>query len=386
MRIGIDAHGVGGRSLGCGNETYFENLIKHLLQIDRENEYHIFTNHPESFEDRLGKHSNAYYVSLRPRSQWIQRPVSLPWYVNRRQLDLLHVPFVRPPFLRSKCIITVHDVCFETHPEHFRKVETLRMRALIPASCRRADCIFTVSDFARKQIHELYGIPLHRIVVTPNAADHIAPALPGIADVPSSDITAPYILYAGLLQPRKNLVRLVRAFERLMARHDLPHHLVLCGKWGWGNDDLRACIAQSPLQDRIYVPGYVPTSQLQALMRGASIFAFPSIFEGFGIPPLEAQRCQVPVVVSRASCFPEIYGDSAEYCDPLDINSIGRSLERILFDKSYRQLLIERGAQNWRRYSWSQTATLVREQYLSIHSNGYPAAATPVSQNTAEAF
>src|SRR5581483_10915684 len=174
MKIGIDAHGVGGHSFGLGNETYALNLISHLLDLDGDSEYHIFVNHPEAVEDAVAGHRNVRLVSLRPHSQWIQRPISLPAYAWRNRLDVVHVPFVRPPMIRTRTIVTVHDADYEVHPSDFTFVERWRMKMLVRPSCRRADMIFTVSEFARRQIHELYGVPYSKIAVTYNAADHIA--------------------------------------------------------------------------------------------------------------------------------------------------------------------------------------------------------------------
>ncbi|MGI8962336.1 MAG: glycosyltransferase family 4 protein [Bryobacteraceae bacterium] len=372
IKIGIDAHGVGGNSLGCGNETYFGNLIKSLLDLDPQNEYHIFTNRPEHLAESIGTKPNAKLVSLIPHSQWLQRPISVPLYAKKHKLDILHFPFVRPPFTRARCVITVHDVCFETYPEYFRTLEHLRMRTLIPRSCRRADCIFTVSEAARQEIHGLYGIDLAKIVVTPNAADHIQPSSRASSTVRVLGVPTPYILYAGVLQPRKNLVRLVQAFDQLKSNTSLPHKLVLCGKWGWGNEDLKRCLTKSPNRENIHLTGYLPSEQFHTLMAGASLFVFPSLFEGFGIPPMEAQGCKVPVVVSETSCFPEIYGDSVLYCDPFDSRSIARAIERAPHADALRSILIERGNRNWRRYSWSKTAGIALRQYVSLHNDGVP--------------
>lgn len=365
LRIGIDAHGVGGHSLGLGNETYFRNLITSLLSIDSSNEYHLFADHPEELEPIVDGRPNARVVSLFPPTQWIQRPLSLPLYARRHDLDVLHVPFIRPPFVHAKTVVTVHDVSFEFHPEFYRTVERWRMRLLVPQSCRSADLILTVSEYSRRQLHERYRVPLDKIVVTYNAADHIS-SHNGDTPRDAVPLEVPYVLYLGMIQPRKNLVRLVRAFDRIKSRSHLPHHLVFAGAWGWGNDELTRTLESLEHRQSIHVVGYRSSGAVQALLRNATVFAFPSIFESFGIPPLEAQRCGVPVLLSDGTCFPEIYGQSALYCDPLSEESIADALERLLRDGALRADLVRKGRERAGQYSWERTARIALDAYRRV--------------------
>jgi len=368
MRIGIDAHGVGGHSLGLGNETYFRNLISSLLAIDQRNEYHIFINHPEAMEEVVRNHPNARLVSLFPHSQWIQRPLSIPIYANQHKLDIVHVAFIRPGFTRCKTVITVHDVSYELRPRDYRWLDRWRMKLLVPGSCRRADLIFTVSEHARREINEWYGIPLQKIIVTHNAADHVKQGENGANGLPPwrEPLPTPYILFLGLIQPRKNLVRLVEAFDCFKSRHGLPHHLVIAGKWGWGNDDLTRTLEGLRYRDCIHFTGYVPLTELDKVMRDAALFVFPSVYESFAIPPLEAQRLAVPALVANNTCFPEIYGDSVIYCDPFSVDSIADGIARGLQDSVLRIELVLRGHQKVREYSWAKSARIALEAYGSL--------------------
>src|SRR5579872_1017776 len=205
LKIGIDAHGVGGHSLGVGNETYFANLIASLLKLDQQNEYHLFANHPEALREIIGQPANAKLVSLRPHSQWLQRPFSLPLYCSNEKLDLLHVPFVRPPYMpeRTKTIVTVHDANYELFPADFTFVERWRMKTLVPPSCRKSNLIFTVSEFIRKELHQIYRIPLEKIVVTPNAADHFTKREQIPEPIQAKrEFPKPYIFFVGMIQPK----------------------------------------------------------------------------------------------------------------------------------------------------------------------------------------
>jgi glycosyltransferase involved in cell wall biosynthesis len=369
MKIGIDAHGVGGHSLGPGNETYFQNLIGALLDIDTENEYHIFVNHPEAMQETIAGHANARLASLWPHSQWIQRPVSVPMYAERHGLDLVHVPFIRPPFLRAKSVLTVHDVNFEIYPQDFTLPARWRLKAFVGSSIRKADAIFTVSEYGRQQIHTVYGVPLEKISVTYNAADHLrfdghkpTDRTPEQLDLPSR-----YLFFVGAIQPKKNLARLVRAFDNLVATTDIPHHLLIAGKWGWGNDDLTAALNEIRRRDRVRLMGYLSKGELVETMRRAEAFTFPSLYECFGIPPMEAQLAGIPALVSDTTCFPEIYQDSVLYCDPENIGSIESALRTLVTDSELRQRLTVKGASRARNFTWRRTASVALRAYRNVH-------------------
>jgi glycosyltransferase involved in cell wall biosynthesis len=368
MKIGIDAHGVGGHSLGAGNETYFGNLVAALLQIDRDHEYHIFVNNPSCLVKAVENYPNARLVSLKPHTQWIQRPISLPLYARRHNLDLIHVPFIRPPFIASKTVLTVHDANYEFYPQDFTTVERLRMKLLIPSSCRRADMIFTVSEFTKRELIQLYGIRPERIVVTYNAADHFGGTarLLGQSLVRMVELPKPFVLFVGTIQPKKNIARLVEAFDRVKARTNLPHHLVIGGPWGWRNAELNQTLKTLAYRDYIHFPGYLGAAEVRAVMSQADLFVFPSLYESFGIPPLEAQRLRIPVLVSNTTCFPEIYGDSAAYCDPYSVADIADGIQAMLSDAELRAEYTSRGASRCQRYSWRKTAEVVLATYNRV--------------------
>ncbi len=363
IRIGIDAHGVGGNSLGCGNESHFSGLIGALLRRDSKNEYHIFVNHPRALQQLAVHHPNARIVRLKPNSQWIQRPLSLPLYVNRYKIDVVHCPFVPPPFVKAARIITVHDIAFDSHPEWYTPVEATRMKIVVRNGCRIADRIFTVSNFAANQIRDAYKVPNNKLVITYNATDW--------PDIPLTSNTEPepwgdahFIFYLGLVQPRKNLVRLVKAFEDLVQQHDVEHHLVIAGKNGWKTSELDSTIRHSPVRDRIHRVGFIPAERAVRLMARAGVFVFPSLLEGFGIPVLEALHAGTPAVASSGSCFPEVFGDAIQYCDPSNPASIADAIRQVIQDDELRKQLVWKGKEKARAYSWDKTAAVVLDTYL----------------------
>jgi glycosyltransferase involved in cell wall biosynthesis len=369
MKIGIDAHGLGGQSLGAGNEQYSRQLILNLLAIDSTNEYHIFVDEPEELRELADNHPNVRLVGLRPRSQWVQRPLSAPWYAWRNGLDVLHFPFIRPPITHTRTIVTVHDILYESLPHLYTRIERMRMSTLIPWSCRNADLIFTVSEFSRSQIHKHYGIAQERIVVTPNSADHIHTDDQFPMPLDLDGLPEQYVCSIGTLQPRKNLARLVRAFDDLVERLGLPHHLLLVGRQGWQNGELSSALRQLRNPGRIRFTGYASESGMRAILRRAELLVCPSLAEGFAVPPLEAQRLGIPVVVSDTTCFPEVYGSSAQFCNPLNESSISDAIAAVLCDGRRREALIAAGRRNAERYSWRRTAHIALRAYQTLVPN-----------------
>src|SRR5262249_4203041 len=157
-------------------------------------------------------------------------------------------------------------------------VERWRMKLLVKPSCRRADMIFTVSEFTRRQIHDLYHVPYDKIVVTYNAADHLGRSGAEALAIRPIDLPRPYIFFVGMIQPKKNLPNLVRAFNALKYRTELPHHLVLAGKWGWRNEELESVLAASPFRDQIHFPGYMNSKEIATYLPQADAFVFPSLY------------------------------------------------------------------------------------------------------------
>jgi glycosyltransferase involved in cell wall biosynthesis len=218
------------------------------------------------------------------------------------------------------------------------------------------------------QICKTYHIDEQKISVTYNSGEHLLKQCHESSLGSLQDWPEPFIFYVGLIQPRKNLPRLIKAFDRMISHTNLPHHLVLGGKWGWKNQELIDALNRSKYRARIHFKGYLPDRTVRSAMAKADLFVFPSLFEGFGIPPMEAQSCGTPALVSNSTCFPEIYGDSVQYCDPKNIESICQNMTRILTDKSLQASLIEAGFKRLSYFRWKAAAQTVLEQYRKIMS------------------
>src|SRR5207249_10585338 len=283
--------------------------------------------------------------TLLSTSPWIRLGIDLPARSWRDQVDVLHVTYTAPLWSSCPIVITVHDISFATNPEWFSERDRRVLSTAVPWSMNRAARVITVSDLCRRQIIEHFGVGSDRVVRIYNgpgpAAQRVGAAEARIAVAELGvDPTRRYILAVGNLQPRKNLVRLVRAFKQIAAR--CPEvDLVVVGAERYRGAEVLA--AGGDAEGRIRFTGYVTDHQLAACYELASLFAFPSLFEGFGIPPIEAMAHEVPVACSNAGALSEVCGDAVAYFDPLDDGSIADVLLRALLDEDLRQRLIAKG-------------------------------------------
>lgn len=344
MRIGIDAHALGS-GLG-GNETYLRGLLVELCEHP-QHDYVLFVSDDFAGANARALLPAAKVVNLGRRSRVARLGWELRGKARGEGIDLLHVqyvaPIASPPF-----VVTIHDLSFRHSPEWYSRAEGLRFEMTVPWTARRARRVLTVSDFCRNDIARQLGLPADKIVVTPNRiGEEFVPQSqePVAATCAALRIPTRYILTVGNLQPRKNLPRLVQAWELLRERGvALP--LVIVGRKAWLCDATFAAAAQSRWRTDIHFTDYVAAEQLSALYSGAELFVYPSLFEGFGLPPLEAMACGAPVSVSNAAALPEICGSAAEYFDPHDPNAIADAMSRLLTDSDRRRELREAG---WRQ-------------------------------------
>ena len=284
-----------------------------------------------------------------PEVVWEQ--LVLPRILARRRADLVHSPNCFLP-LRRPCpgVVTVHDLAFEDHPEDFARLTGLKYRTLTPRSARSAERVICVSEHTRRDLCERYAVAPEK-----TRTIHSAPSLPiGDADPPPG----PYLLAVGDLRRKKNLVRLVRAFARLR-REGIPHRLVLAGLDTGEGAAIRAAAGDAPVE----LAGYVDDARLDALMRGADLLAYPSLYEGFGLVVVEAMARGCPVACSETTALPEAAGGAAALFDPLEEEDIAATIGAVLGDDERRAAMIERGHRRADELSWDRTA----EQTVAVY-------------------
>lgn len=373
MHVAIDAHMVGERE--TGNETYVLNLVKALLRDSRGlADYSLLTSHPDRLQTALpGLPSGTSIVPLRPGNALLRIPLVLPWTAARRQVDLLHVTYNAPPVSLCPTVVTVHDISFERYPEFFSPRDLAILRALVPWSVRRARRVITVSQHARNEIADRYGIRREKIAVTYEAAaDSFRPVEDeeGLRAVRHKYAIGdgPFVLALGNLQPRKNMRRLVEAFAGAMTYQSgspspplpLPYShspiLVIAGKAQWRESEVVRAVAEAGLEDQVVFPGYVDEDDLPALYSAATVFVYPSLYEGFGLPPLEAMACGTPVISSNAASLPEVVGNAARMVDPTDSEDLSQALVDVLTNPGLRADLRVRGLHRASQFSWERCA------------------------------
>ena len=269
------------------------------------------------------------------------------------------------PLRSVPTVLTVHDLIFRRLPEHHKSLNRWYLNAALPLYCRRATHIIAISQCTRRDLIASYQIDPEKISVIHEAADpRFEPQPPErVAAVRQRyDLPERYLLFVGTIEPRKNLTRLLHVFERLH-REKLTDALVIVGKRGWLYDDFFAELERSPAGERVILPGYVPDEDLPAVYAGAQALAFPSLFEGFGLPAVEAMATGTPVACSGTSSLPEVVGGAALTFDPTSEEAIGSALRRLLTEPGLRRELAERGLERAASFSWDRVAAETEAVY-----------------------
>lgn len=265
-------------------------------------------------------------------------------------------------------VLTVHDLIFRHLPDHHKPLNRWYLNLAMPLFCRRASHLIAVSDQTRDDLIMLYGLPAEKIsVVHEAAAPHFRPQPAEKVEAVRRRYGLPdrYLLSVGTIEPRKNLIRLLEAFERLYADR-LTDGWVVVGKRGWLYDDFFARLEQSPARNAVVLPGYVADEDLPAVYAGAQALVFPTLYEGFGLPVLEAMACGTPVVASDTSSVPEVGGSAALYFDPTDVEGMVEAISRLLRDLALQAELRRRGLARAGEFSWSKTAGETETVYQRV--------------------
>jgi len=364
VRIALDCRTV--TSPKTGDRTYALNLSRALAVVDAENDYFLYT-WEQTELTQMGR-SNFHPVLLPAQPRWSWTPFVFPRDLRARGLELAHVQYLVPPVAPCPFVTTIHDVAFRRFPKLFPLKHRLLLNGLIPMAIERSAAVITCSHSTKRDLVELFGAPEEKVVVTPYAADGVYQPMERDEARALAQrrlgVPLPYILSVGVLQPRKNLPRLVRAYNRIAG--SIPQRLVLVGKEGWAGDELRKAVSESPRGKEPLFTGYVADADLPVLYAAADLFVYPSLYEGFGLPPLEALACGTPVLTSNVSSLPEVVGDAALTVDPHDEKAIAEAMRTVLSDPALRERLAAAGPPRAAEFSWERTARETVAVYRSV--------------------
>jgi glycosyltransferase involved in cell wall biosynthesis len=348
-----------------GNETYCAGLVEGLAQLGDGNQYVVYVSQPDALASVASAPHVERRVLSRDSSAW-RLTMGFARASRADNLDLLHVTYNVPFFTRCPTVVAVHDISYVQFPEFFSKRDLRLLSTYVPYSVRTARRVLTISESAAEDIERVYHVPREKITVVPLAAraPFTVPRSPEEVDAFRAELglEGPYVLAVGNLQPRKNLRHLVEAFARLPRSFD-NLKLALVGKAQWRESDIYECVEALGLKERVVFTGYVPDERLALLYRGALALVYPSLYEGFGLPILEAMACGAPVICSNTSSMPEVAGDAALMVDPLDVNAISAAMTKVVSDEALRGSLTERGYKRNAIFSWRETARITAQEY-----------------------
>lgn len=365
MQIAIDAHQIGERR--SGTETYLHNLVKHLALLDSNGDkYTIYLSSGQGM-DGLALNPSFEGRTAHSHIAAIRYAVFYPLQTWRRSFDVFHSQFSVPPFLCSRSVLTIFDLAFERYPQFFNRKLLLQMKVLMPWSCRRAHHIITISESSKRDIVDFYRVEPERVTVTyPGASDNYQPLDQGQAQArlrQAYGIESPFMLYVGNLEPRKNLSRLLEAFAQLKRKDRIAHKLVIVGQKAWLYDNIFETLRKHSLEQQVILTGYVPGADLPVLYNAASVMVYPSLFEGFGLPVIEAMACGTPVITSYGSSLEEIASGAAVLVDPYSILSIAAGIEKVANSTEMRRRLRQAGLARAACFSFRKMAEQTRSVY-----------------------
>ena len=383
MRFAVDAHAIG-RHL-TGNEVYIRSLLNALAAQDRESDLIAYVC-SDAARDALSARVQTRLVS---RDPFVRLGLDLTAKVLRDQPDLLHVQYTSPLFCPVPVVVSVHDVSYLEHPEYFRRERAWQLKLTVARTVRRAAKILTVSEFSRASILRAYGdIDEDKVDVVPNAAAPefrpISREAAAVAVRERFSVNGPFLLSVGDLLPRKNQIGLIRAFSCLVRAYpQFAHNLVFAGKETWFAHHVREAARASGLAARIQFLGFVSDSELLQLYNACEVFVFPSYYEGFGLPALEAMACGRAVVCSSTSALPEVVDGAALLFDPYSVDEMVRPIADLLLDAELRGRMERLGLQRAAHFSWQNAAQKTLEIYHSVAEMSREAARTSESPSVA---
>ena len=368
MRIAVDGHTIG--SQVAGNEVFITETVEALASVDKTNQYTLFLSNAAALKRYRKRWPNVKVRYIAHRKPIIEKFLSYNIQLRLFRADVFFSQFYVPKYCPCKAVNMIADLSFEHIPETFENDECKRMQSSNRRSAYAANHIIAPSQYSKADIINTYHIEPEKVSMIYPAASSRFRRIENEAELSrvrsAYDIDGGYILGVGTVQPRKNLSRLIEAYSILENLSvELPK-LVLVGKIGWLHNETLETVRRLGLEDRVRFTGFVPDNDLPALYSGALFFVYPSYFEGFGLPPLEAMQCGTPVITGNLTSLPEVVGDAGMMVDPFAVNSIADAMRRLLSDAGLRKALSEKGVERAKKFSWIEAARQTLEIFEKV--------------------
>jgi len=365
MRFSVDAHAI-----GChltGNEVYIRNLLHEFARLDDGNELIAYIS-KKGMDADLPRRIRTRAVSDDP---FKRLGLDLPRHLRRDRPDLLHVQYTGPVYSPVPLVVSVHDVSYLEHPQYFTRFRSMQLRITVRRTLERAARVLTPSEFSRRAILTHYRIAEDKVVVVPNAVESqfrpIEREVARMAIQRKFGFTRPFVLTVGDLQPRKNHLGLLRAFEDVVnSEPHLQHDLMFVGKETWYSRELHRAVEHSSVRDRVHFTGFVEDVDLVHFYGACDLFVFPSFYEGFGLPILEAMACGRAVACSNLTAMPEVANAAGILFDPASKSEIARAMLDVLLDTELRTRLERLGLHRAAGFSWEKSAALTLQVYHDV--------------------
>jgi glycosyltransferase involved in cell wall biosynthesis len=373
MRVGIDGYPLAEPRTGVGH--YSLELARALALISPDDQFELVS--PAAFDVTvLAEIERAKLPNLltkNPRASSIRGhwwSIGLPMYIRRAGFDLFHGTNFDVPLWKQGCsVVTIHDLSALLHPEKHRARLVRRARLRLPLVVRFADMIITPTESVKREVCQRFKVKPGKVTAIHSAARDSFKPMPfaQTAEVRKRlRVEDDFLLFVGTLEPRKNLLTLLKAFEQINGQTAHRPQLVIAGGEGWLMDEMFSFIRKSGISERLCFTGYLSDEELRGLYSACRVFLYPSVYEGFGLPPLEAMACGAPVIAGRIPSLLEVLGSSARFVDPLNVNELARTIVELLEDENQRQMLGAAGLEHAREFSWEKTARQTLDVYRHL--------------------
>ena len=378
MRVGLDGYPLAEPRTGVGHYTL--ELARALALIAPSDRFELVSPAPFSSsaleEINRANLSNLRAVHLktsRIRGHWWA--VGLPLYVTKARFDLFHGTNFEVPFWNRHSVVTIHDLSALLHREKHRDSLARRARLRLPIVAKLARKIITPTESVKREVCEHLRVKANKVIAIPSAARQSFRPVPSEQTVETRKrlaIEDDFLLFVGTLEPRKNLLTLLKAFDQIVRQTSLRPQLVITGGEGWLMDETFSFIKHSGIGDRLRLTGYLGDEELRALYSSCRIFVYPSLYEGFGLPPLEAMACGAPVIAGRVAALQEVLGSAARLFDPLNVEALAGSIVELMENDEERRRLASNGPKHAAKFSWAETARRTLQVYRDVVSEARP--------------